>query len=126
MREFTLRNKATQPILSLTPAMLTKLLAARPESAQLVLHKYMQDYRALTGKAPHLDYEQQQELLKRAGANKQGVWTSVYSQLPLPWYQVRSVFTDGFLSRTTSESMSKDLELAEAFYSLLDKRDASN
>jgi hypothetical protein len=106
--------------------MLAKMLAARPESARLVLNKYMRDYHTLTGKTPRLDYDQEQELQNRAGANAQGVWTSSYSQLPLPWYQVQSVFCDGFRARTTSESLSKDLELAEAFYSLLDKEKPSD
>jgi S1-C subfamily serine protease len=120
MREFTLRNKATRPILTLTPAMLQKLLEARPESAQLTLEKYRRDYKTLTGKVVGVDYDQQQALLKRAGSGEHGMWASPYLKLPSPIYRIMSVFQDGYLNRTPSASMCEDLEMAEAFYSLLD------
>jgi hypothetical protein len=120
MKEFTIRNKTTHPILSLTPGMLTKMLAARPESVSLVLAKRIQDYKQITGKKLSLDYDQQQILLAHAGADARGTWTSRYAQLPHPLSQVGPVFADGFLLRSISGALSEDLALAESFYALLD------
>jgi hypothetical protein len=120
VKEFTIRNKATRPIMTLTPAMLTKMLAARPESVSLVLAKKRRDYKQLTGKDLSVDYDQQQALLARAGADARGVRTSPYSQLPFPLSQVRPVFADGFMIRSISGGIAEDLALAESFYALLD------
>lgn len=120
MREFTLRNKANRPIMTLTPPMLVKMLAARPESVSLVLAKMIKDYKQLTGKALLLDYDQQQTLLAKAGADARGIWTSKYSQLPFPLSQVKPIFADGFMLRSLGGSLSDDLELVESFYALLD------
>lgn len=121
MQEFTLRNKTTNPILKLTPAMLKKVLAARPESCQLMLAKYRRDYKSLTGKTVGVDHDQHMILLQRVNADSNGMWPSRYFQLPNPYYHVMTIFQDGFLNRATSESLSKDLELAEAFYAMLDE-----
>jgi hypothetical protein len=120
MQEFTIRNKSTRPIMTLTPKVFAAICAARPESVSLVLAKKVKDYKDLTGKALSLDYEQQRVLLERAGADARGTWASQYSQLPYPLSQVRPVFADGFMLRILSGSLAEDLALAEAFYALLD------
>jgi len=122
MREFTLRNKSTNPILTLTPGMLEKMLGARPESVSLVLAKRIHDYKQVTGKTMSLDHEQNQILLAHAGADARGVWTSRYSQLPFPSSQMRMIFSDGFMLRPNSEGLASDLALAESFFALLDAR----
>ncbi|CAB5514571.1 hypothetical protein LMG26857_03630 [Achromobacter anxifer] len=120
VKEFTVRSKSTQPIMSLTPAMLAKMLAARPESVSLVLAKKIQDYKQLTGKALSLDYGQQQVLLAHAGAGASGMWTNRYTLLPYPLSMVTPIFADGFLRRSLTESMDEDLALVESFHALLD------
>jgi len=120
MKEFSVRNKSTRPIMTLTPAMLAKMLQARPESVSLVLAKKRRDYKEITGKALTLDYAQEQALLAHAGADSRGTWTSRYSQLPYPLSQVKPLFADGFLIRPMSGSMVEDLALAESFHALLD------
>lgn len=120
MQEFTIRNKTTQPIVSLTPGMLAKMLAARPESVSLVLAKLIKDYNRITGKKLALDCDQQQILLARAGADASGAWISRYAQLPYPLSHVKSIFADGFLLRSSSEGLSDDLAVAESFYAQLD------
>jgi hypothetical protein len=55
-----------------------------------------------------------------------GTWTNRYSQLSYPLWQLRPVFSDGFLLRETSKSMSEDLALAECFHALLDTHLATN
>lgn len=120
MKEFTLRNKAKNPIMTLTPAMMDKMLMSRPESVSLVLAKRIKDYKSLTDKNLSLDYEQQQILLQHAGADEKGTWTSKYSSLPYPLSQVKPVFADGFMLRSLSGDMVEDLALAESFYALLD------
>jgi hypothetical protein len=122
VKEFTIRNKTTRPIMTLTPRMLAKMLAGRPESVSLVLAKRMRDYKGITGKALSLDYDQQQALLAHAGADARGMWTSRYSHLPYPLSQVAPIFADGFLLRPNSEGLSEDLALAESFHALLDAR----
>lgn len=125
MTEFTLRNKKTTPIMTLTVSMFERMRKARPESVSLVLAKRIRDYKALTGKTLSLDYEQERCLLAQAGANERGVWTSKYAQLPLPLSQVKSIFADGFMLRTLG-NMSDDLAAAEAFYGLLDMQLGQN
>jgi hypothetical protein len=120
MPEFTIRNKSTRPILTLKAPVLQALLAARPESSSLVLAKHRQDYKRLTGKDIELDHDQQLELLGRYGADAAGNWTSAYAHLESPWYSVERTFVAGFLARSTSRGFGEDLELAEAFYDLLD------
>jgi len=120
VKEFTIRNKTTYPIVLLTPGMLAKMLAARPESVSLVLAKLIQDYKQITGKKLSLDCGQQQILLANAGADARGTWISRYAQLPYPLSQVKPIFADGFLLRPSSEGLSEDLALAESFYALLD------
>lgn len=120
MSEFTIRNKAKTPILTLRPAVLQALLAARPESSSLALAKYCQDYKRVTGKVIHIDHEQNTELLKRFGADETGMWTGAYSKLPAPWFMVERCFVDGFLARQTSKGLLEDLGLAEAFFDMLD------
>ena len=106
--------------MSLTPAMLAKMLAARPESVSLVLAKKCKDYKEITGKALSLDHEQQLALLDHAGADARGTWTSRYSKLPYPLTMVKPIFADGFMLRSMSGSMVEDLELVETFHALLD------
>jgi len=120
VKESTVRNKTKQPIMTLTPAMLAKMLAARPESVSLVLAKHVKDYKEATGKHLVLDHEQDLTLREHAGANASGMWTSRYVDLPYPMSQVKPLFSDGFMMRSFSSSMSEDLVLAEAFHTLLD------
>ena len=120
MREHTIRNKAANPIVTLTPQMLEKMLAARPESVSLTLAKFVKDYKQITGKRISVDHVQQQILSKHAGADERGSWSSRYSELPYPQCHLQPIFADGFLSRTSSKGFSEDLVMAEAFFALLD------
>lgn len=122
MSEFTIRNKTTYSIMTLTPGMLAKMLNARPESVRLALTKTLRDYKKATGMPLLLDYKQRRTLLARAGADARGVVKCRYlhSKLPQPLGEVMLIFTDGFLVRPNSEGMSEDLALAESFHALLD------
>jgi hypothetical protein len=120
MKEFTIRNKTTRPIMTLTPKMLADMLVARPESVSLVLAKTIHDYKKITGKSLLVNSEQQQVLLGHAGADAGGTWTNRYVQLPYPLCHVKPIFADGFLLREISGSMSEDLALVESFHALLD------
>lgn len=117
--EFTIRQKSTAPIATLKPAVLAQLLNARPEASSLVLTKWKKDYLQLTGKRLSLDWSQKQAILNRYGASESGQWTSLYSQLPAPWYQIQRHFVDGFLQSSLSQGLLKDLEVAQAFYDWL-------
>lgn len=116
---FTIRNKAAFPILTLSPALFEKMLAARPEASSLALTKYMQDYRSLTGKTITLTYEQNIALLTRYNADEAGQWTSSFSNHPK--HKVISCFTEGFLRQTISSGFEADLAVAEDFYELLEE-----
>lgn len=116
--EFTIRNKSKNPILTLKPAVLQLMLDAEPDVSNLVLARYCRTYKALTGKAISLDHEQTLALLQRYGADKSGMWTSAYAQLPLPWFLVIRNFCDGFLANSAT-GFKEDLEIAAAFYELL-------
>lgn len=120
MREFTVRNKAKNPIITFTPATLALLLAARPESVSLVLAKLVQDYKTLTGKTLTVDHEQNLQLLAHAGADDKGVWKSRYSGLCGSAAFIRPFFTDGFMRRTVSGELAEDLAIAETFHAMLD------
>lgn len=118
--EFSIRQKAMNPIYTIKPAVMKAFLAARPESWSLVLAKYKKDYKILTGKTISLDHEQTGQLMAAAGADERGMWTSKYSKLPAEKYLVMRAFQDGFLMGKTSEGLLKDLAIAETFFSLLD------
>ena len=120
MSEFTIRNKSTRPIVTLRPQFLALMLEARPDSASLVLAKYCKDYKKLTGKEIHLDHDQNLQFLARFGADENGMWTGGYANLPNPWYAVERAFVDGFLARGLSPHLQQELEIAEAFYGMLD------
>jgi len=106
--------------MTLTPAMLAKMLAARPESVSLVLAKKRHDYKQLTGKTLSIDHEQELALLAHAGADARGTWLNRYSHLPYPLTMVKPIFADGFMLRSMSGSMEEDLTLVESFHALLD------
>ena len=122
MREYTIRNKSTNPIVTLTSAVMQKAMLARAESVSLALAKLASDYKQLTGKRITLDHEQDMALREKAGANAGGWWKSRYSELPYPLSHIQPTFTDGFLNRTNAGSVLEDLALAEAFFGLLDLR----
>jgi hypothetical protein len=119
VKEFTLRNKTKQPIMTLTKPMLAKMLEAHPESVSMALAKQVKEYKSLTGKTLMLDHEQDLILRAHAGADERGWWTSKYNDLPYPLNHVKPVFSDGFMQRH-SGSMLDDLALAEAFHNMLD------
>lgn len=116
---YTIRNKATRPIATLRPTALNALLQARPEASTLALAKLYQDYAQLTGKQLSLDHEQRQLLLHRFGANEQDLWHSAFSQLPHPWFVVKSLFSDGFMRGALSKGLLEDLSVARAFFDML-------
>lgn len=120
MSEFTIRNKATRPIVTLKPYVLKALLNARPTSASLVLSKFRRDYEATAGKRATLDHEQLVALLRHYRADERGMWTSPYAKLPMPWFLVEKAFVDGFLSGSVSRGLLDDLGVVESFYGLLD------
>lgn len=122
MTEFTIRNKSTNPILTLRPTVLSALLQARPEASSLVLAKYSKDYKQLTGKAVHVDHEQQQQLLRHYGADSSGQWKSRFATNPAPWFYVEKCFVDGFLNGAISSSLLGDLAIVEAFFDLLERQ----
>lgn len=121
MQEFSIRNKRTTPIVTLKKNVLQALLLARPESSSLVLAKYFQDYRRLTGKPIHLDHQQEQQFLQRYGARSDKSWDSSFSNISLPWAAVRSNFVAGFMGRPSTPGLLQDLEVAEAFYQILER-----
>lgn len=120
MREFSLRNKSKNPIMTLSPAMLKLALAARPESVSLMLAKYVSDYKQLTGKKITIDYEQNLILAKHMGADERGTWVSRYSGIPFNLFMIERLFKDGFMMRIDSKSLTEDLKLAEDFFDMLD------
>lgn len=119
--EFSIRNKAKQPIMTIKPKVLAMMFVARPESVALVLHKKTKDYQRLTGHPLTLDYDQSQELLLHAGADAQGIWHSRYAQLPGQLFKVVTLFSDGFLNASLSGSIIADLATVEAFYAMVDR-----
>lgn len=121
MSEYTVRNKAKNPIVTLRPAVMEAMLAARPESSSLVLSKYCKDYKNLTGKVVHIDYEQNQALLERYGADSSGGWKSEFLNIPAPWFRIERCFVDGFLAQSLSASLLDGLAVAEAFFDMLER-----
>jgi hypothetical protein len=119
--EFSIRNKRTHPIVTFKRPVLDALLAADPEASSLVLSKRSTDYQRITGLPLSIDHEQQRELLKRYGADDREQWTSRFSTLPFPWFEIERTFVEGFMARSTSRGVLKDLEVASAFYAMLDR-----
>lgn len=120
MREFTIRNKSSQPELRLSKAFLEKILSARPQVAALVLAKHASDYYSGAGQLLVLDPAQQLVIGQHIGAISRETVLSVGTPLPHPLSQVVQVFAEGFLARAPSKSLRADLELVESFYALLD------
>lgn len=121
MSTHTIRNKAKPtPIVTLTPKFMAQVLAARPESANLVLGWFFESYRRLTGKKPTLDYDQKKVLSERAGADAREYWVSRYVSLTAELYRVRECFVMGFMQPTSADNMQEALVTAELFYDGLD------
>ncbi len=121
MVEHTIRNKTTNPIVTLRPKTLQAMLAARPESSSLTLARFTALYRSLTNKSITLDYDQQQLLLERYDADSQGMWVSRFSKLPYDLLKVVGLFKDGFFRDPNMEGFLHDLTVAEVFYDMLEK-----
>lgn len=121
MQTHTIRNKdKPTPILTLKPAFFAKVLASRPESASLMLTKLKQDIKALVGKTPSLDYDQQQQLLAVTGATGTGRWVSKFSQYPPHLSRLAELFSSGLLSAPTMGA-EEVLQAAEDFYAMLER-----
>lgn len=120
MKEYSLRNKSKQPIVTFTAPVMERFLKARPDSVALTLAKLVEDYARLTGKRPVVDYDQRVVLDAHYGVDERGAWKSAYSNLEVSLFSVKRAFEAGFLSRTLSDGVLADLTVAEAFYALLD------
>ncbi len=120
MKEFTIKQKKTQPILTLAPKVLDAFLKARPESISLVLARTLQSYKLLTNKTLMLQHDQQEQLLARVGADASGMWTSKYSKVRSTLFYVKNAFTEGFMRRSIGGELLEDLAIVEAFYEMLD------
>lgn len=120
---YTLRNKSSKnPIITFKKPLLDALLKARPESASLAIAKHLKDYKLLTSKDLHIDYEQKQALLAVAGADDNGMWPSKYSNLSGDLYFVVKAFTDGLLNQSPIHcDISDALRRAELFFDMIDK-----
>lgn len=121
MKEYSIRNKAKQPIITFTSAVLDRFLHANPDAVGLTLSKLVEDYASLTGKRPVVDYDQRVLLERHYGVNEAGTWKSAYSELEPHLFVVKRTFEMGFMTRTLSDGVLADLALAEAFYALLDR-----
>ena len=120
MVEHTIRNKATNPIVTLRPKTLEAMLAARPESSSLALARFTALYKSLTNKSISLDYDQQQLFLQRYGADSQGAWVSRFSRLPYELLKVMGLFKDGFFRDPNMGGFLQDLAVAELFFDMLE------
>lgn len=116
--EFTIRNKAKNPILTFKPETLKMLLGVQREVSQLVIGKYCQAYKQDTGRTIAIDHEQHLALLAHYGADERGTWVSEFSKMGMPWFMVERCFRDGFLM-AGFEGFAKELVTAQAFYGLL-------
>lgn len=120
MLAYTLSQKSSaSPLATLSAACMKQLLAARPESISLVLHRWKSEFKRTLGKTPRLHHEQTQKLAEHAGAINGGAWTSKYSALPLDLYRIQDCFTTGFIADMSIPDKSA-LLVAERFYDMLD------
>ena len=119
---FTIRNKASSsPIITFGKDLLSKLLSVRPESATLAIVKHCSDYKSVTGKSLHVDYDQEQLLLTARNANADGTWKSKYTDIKGDLYFVVKSFEDGLLSQSQIHCDINDvIRRAEIFYDMLD------
>ena len=121
MASFTIRQKSSKtPIMTMGPKLLELVMKARPESVALALGKYSRDYKSITGKNIHIDHEQTLMLMKKNGADENGMWTSKYSMHPK--FRVIKAFEDGLMQASLSQ-IEQTLETAEAFFDLIDLAD---
>lgn len=119
MAEYTVRNQKTNPVLTFRARTLDALLSARPEASSLAIEKLRRDYKVLTGREFEIADNQLAQLLRRYGADSAGMWKSAVLGLPPASFEAAVCFRDGFLRRPLSPSVTKSLEVAQAFYELL-------
>lgn len=120
MNTHSIRGKSqATPILTLAPKFYAKVKSCYPEAVTLMLAKFKQDYKRLTGKTIALDHEQQSELLKLAGADKYGMWKSKFNDLDQHTTKVTNCFVDGVI-RSVSMDLEESLELGQHYYQMLD------
>ena len=68
-----------------------------------------------------MNYEQHQALLRHAGADADGVWTSALSALPKPIFLIRMLFEQGFMFEPIQNlSFEESLVVSNFFYSMLE------
>ncbi len=121
MKTHSIRNKSKPtPILTLAAPLMGRMLGCYPEAVSLTLAWFCKRYKELTGKVIVLDHEQELMLLKHAGADPRGMWTSRFSTLgPVP-FRIERAFADGMLLRMGGD-MLELLEDAQAFYVMLER-----
>ena len=120
MQTHTIRNKRTgTPILTLTPKFWAKAMAGYPEAFTLALSWFKGAYKRCTGKDIRLDYEQELAFMKWVGARPDGTWMSKFSSTTPVLWQVHSMMQTGFRA-TDSMAFDEALEIAQAFYTMLD------
>lgn len=115
----TIRGAGVQPIVTFKPWMLELLCNARIESAMLVITKFKQDYKQLTGRELLIDYKQQEQIMRSTNQDKNSYWTSHYSKVPIGLFCVMNYFHKGFLQGTLKD-IEVELDEVELFYDLLD------
>lgn len=121
MKTHTIRNRRNNPIVTLSPEFMQKMLAAYPEAVSLVLAKFRKDYAGLTGQKVSLDHEQYVIFMQQWSADDNGQWISKFSSLPPLAFHAKNIFIHGFM-RQEPMRLDEGLEIANKFFLMLDEK----